>query len=286
MRPARTRTQQTDSKADRRSGSHPGRRVALTAVIAAVGFFGRRWRDRGGGAGGRLHDRGGRDRLRTRRADDCSATAGQLLTRAARPTATRTRPLKRTAFRARSMSTSPPRRGRLDRAECGMAKAGQGRPGHGQPGAGARRQRQRRRHRPVLDAVGGRPAVRATTRIEQSPAVGYAGNDSSGAPDVYYYRPPHDSSDLDFLDELTPDGQPLTLKVFTGPQLAVTATASPPGRSIRARRSRSARTVTPTDAANPTYAWSFGPGAASATATGATVNATYEQPGTWSATVV
>ncbi len=287
MRPARTRTQQTDSKADRRPGSHPGRRVALTAVIAAVGF------SVGAGATAAaaqaddsttvvvatIYEPGGPTHV--------SVTAGQLDLCSAYGHAHTT--VAENGLQGPVDVDITPAAWSLGTVlDCAMAKAGQG----VDPATVNQVQ--------VLDANGNPEDTNRFSTLSaadlapssdyedttQSPAVGYAGNDSSGGPDVYYYRPPHDSSDLDFLDELTPDGQPLTLWVFTGPQLAVTATASPSGQVDPGTAITFSATVTPTDAANPTYAWSFGPGAASATATGATVNATYEQPGTWSATVV
>ena len=85
----------------------------------------------------------------------------------------------------------------------------------------------------------------------QNPVVWFDGNDR-------YDRPQRNSSDLDFLDEDL-QGNPIAIDVYEGPLLTVTATASPTtvtaGHSIQFSAD-----VSPNDGAL-TYNWNFGGGA-------------------------
>jgi hypothetical protein len=119
-----------------------------------------------------------------------------------------------------------------------------------------------------------------------TPVVSYGGSDANGVNDVQYDRPPHDASDLDFLDQFHSQSQPIQIFVYEGPALALTATASPSGEVTSGTTVTFNASVSPDDSANdPTYQWTFGDAASPTTATGATATTTYTTAGLWNAKV-
>jgi hypothetical protein len=119
-----------------------------------------------------------------------------------------------------------------------------------------------------------------------TPVVSYGGSSADGVNDVQYDRPPHDASDLDFLDQFHSQSQPIQIFVYEGPSLNVTATASPSGEVTPGTAVTFNASVSPDDSANdPTYQWTFGDPANPTTATGATATTTYTTAGLWNAKV-
>jgi PKD domain len=118
-----------------------------------------------------------------------------------------------------------------------------------------------------------------------SPLVSYAGSDGNGVNNVQYNRPAHDASDLDLLDQVGSQNEPIQLFVYEGPSLNVTATSSSGQVSTGTTVTFNA-SVSPDDSTNnPTYQWTFGDPASPTTATGATATTTYTTAGEWNALV-